>query len=195
MMARPIFVLRLRADPGIDAVRALRALLKVALRQLGLRCVEAYQEYPSCEPGAKHEGNPISAGQDNRRNQMDVSEYLSTAFLKVGDLASGSRRVVVANVVDGKYGKPDAHFQDGTCLSLNITNLRTLTSAYGTETEPWIGKEIELYVGPVKYNGAEQDSVLVRPISPPIPFDERPAPKPKPAGAVAVTSIDDEIPF
>jgi hypothetical protein len=126
---------------------------------------------------------------------MDVSEYLSTAFIKVGDLASGSRPVVIVNVVGGKYDKPDAHFQDGTCLSLNATNLKALANAYSTQTDLWIGKEIELYVGPVKYNGQEQDSVLVRLIIPPIPFDERPPPKPKPAGAVAVTSIDDEIPF
>ena len=38
---RPTFVLELRPEPGVDPVLALRALLKVALRRFGLRCVAA----------------------------------------------------------------------------------------------------------------------------------------------------------
>lgn len=41
---RPIFVLRLRAAPGRDPIRALRALLKFAWRRLGLRAVEVREE-------------------------------------------------------------------------------------------------------------------------------------------------------
>jgi hypothetical protein len=41
---RPIFILELRPEPGcVDPVRALRALLKLALRRLGLRCVSAHE--------------------------------------------------------------------------------------------------------------------------------------------------------
>jgi hypothetical protein len=36
---RPIFVIRLRAEPRVDAIRALRAFLKVALRRFGLRAL------------------------------------------------------------------------------------------------------------------------------------------------------------
>jgi hypothetical protein len=36
---RPIFVVRLRAEPRINAIRALRAFLKVALRRFGLRAL------------------------------------------------------------------------------------------------------------------------------------------------------------
>jgi hypothetical protein len=36
-----IFVVTLRAAPGIDAVRGLRAVLKFALRRHNLRCVSA----------------------------------------------------------------------------------------------------------------------------------------------------------
>jgi len=38
---RPVFVLELRPEPGVDPVSALRALLKVALRRFGLRCISA----------------------------------------------------------------------------------------------------------------------------------------------------------
>lgn len=40
-VARPIFLLRLRPEPGVDAIRALRALLKAALRRFGLRAIHA----------------------------------------------------------------------------------------------------------------------------------------------------------
>ena len=38
---RPIFVVRLRAEQGIDGIRALRAVLKSLLRRHGLRCLSA----------------------------------------------------------------------------------------------------------------------------------------------------------
>jgi hypothetical protein len=41
---RPIYLLRLRAAPGRDPVRALRALLKIAWRRLGLRALAVSEE-------------------------------------------------------------------------------------------------------------------------------------------------------
>jgi hypothetical protein len=38
---RPLFVLTLRPEPGVDGVRALRRFLKVALRLFRLRCISA----------------------------------------------------------------------------------------------------------------------------------------------------------
>jgi hypothetical protein len=38
---RPTFTLTFRPEPGVDGARALRALLKIALRRLGLKCVAA----------------------------------------------------------------------------------------------------------------------------------------------------------
>jgi hypothetical protein len=35
----PVFLVRLRALPGVDAVRALRAALTVLLRRFGLKCL------------------------------------------------------------------------------------------------------------------------------------------------------------
>ena len=42
--ARPIYTVRLRPQPGVDAVRALRAALKVLLRRFGLRAIEVKEE-------------------------------------------------------------------------------------------------------------------------------------------------------
>ena len=36
-----VFAIELVARPGVDGIRALRALLKIALRRFELRCVEA----------------------------------------------------------------------------------------------------------------------------------------------------------
>ena len=36
---RPVYRLLLKPKPGVDGVHALRALLKLALQRLGLRCV------------------------------------------------------------------------------------------------------------------------------------------------------------
>jgi hypothetical protein len=41
---RPVFTLQLRAEPGVDPVLALRALLKLTLRRFGLRCVSVHEE-------------------------------------------------------------------------------------------------------------------------------------------------------
>ena len=59
-------------------------------------------------------------------------------------------------------------FDDGTQLSLSVTNTRILADAYGTDAAKWIGKEIELNVGETAYEGKPQESILVKPISPPV---------------------------
>ena len=41
---RPIFLIRVRPEPGVDPIRALRALLKTMLRRFGLRALEAREE-------------------------------------------------------------------------------------------------------------------------------------------------------
>jgi hypothetical protein len=38
---RPLFTLTFRPEPGVDAIKALRAALKELLRRHGLRCVSA----------------------------------------------------------------------------------------------------------------------------------------------------------
>jgi hypothetical protein len=43
---RPTFRLLLRAERGVDGVRALRSLLKVMLRRFGLRCISVEEVRP-----------------------------------------------------------------------------------------------------------------------------------------------------
>ena len=125
---------------------------------------------------------------------MDMSKYSGAAFLKAGDVkVNGSIRVVIADIQVGKYEKPDVSFTDGTKLSLNATNNKILCQAYGTDGDDWIGKEIELSLGEIEYQGKPQEAVLVKPISPPIE-KKPPPPKPKPKNSGG-GDMDDEIPF
>ena len=124
---------------------------------------------------------------------MDISKYLGSAFRNVADVkVNGPLRMVIVNVVEGKFDKPDLVFDDGTRLSLSVTNIRILARVYGTDGADWIGKEIELYVGETEYEGKPQESILVKPISPPI--KKRPPPKPK-GESDKRGDLDDEIPF
>jgi hypothetical protein len=41
---RPTFTITLRPEPGVDAVPALRAVLKTLLRRYGMKCVSARED-------------------------------------------------------------------------------------------------------------------------------------------------------
>jgi hypothetical protein len=124
---------------------------------------------------------------------MDMSKFSGAAFLKVGDVkVNGPIRVVIADIELGKYGKPDVSFNDGTKLSLNATNNKILCRAYGTESDGWIGKEIELTVGEIEYQGKPQEAIIVQTVSPPIETKAMPMPKKR---KKAVGDLDTPIDF
>jgi hypothetical protein len=131
---------------------------------------------------------------------MDVTKYMGSAFLKVEDIRNAHREVRIKNCEPGQFDKLDLTFDDGDKLSLNTTNVRTLARAFGRDDRDWLGKTVELYIGKTEYGGEEQDSILVRPISPPAAEkrspDEPDAAASKPAAPRRfATDLDDEIPF
>ena len=102
---------------------------------------------------------------------MLMAKYAATSFVALEDVANGPRRDVIVGVTIGNYDKPVLELQSGDRLSANKTNVRALVTAYGDDSDSWIGKEIELYAGQTTYNGDTQDSVLVKPSSPRDPAD------------------------
>jgi hypothetical protein len=120
----------------------------------------------------------------------DARKYFASTFITLGDVDKGPRRVTISDVAEGKYGKLNASFTDGTALGLNATNTRKLSVAYGADTTGWHGKEVEAYAGEVDYQGSPQASVLVRPISPPVTRAAAPLP-PKPKN----DDMNDDLPF
>ena len=126
---------------------------------------------------------------------MDMTPYAGDVYLRVEDIReSGPKRVKIDRIEDGQFGKPVLVLNDGTSLTLNQTNARTLIRPYGPESRDWIDREIELYVGQISFDGRVQDSILVKPISPPIPLSERKAMRPvKPVPNL--DQLDDDIEF
>jgi hypothetical protein len=125
---------------------------------------------------------------------MDMRRYAGGVFVRVEDIhESGPKRVKIEGVEDGRFEKPVLVLSDGTSLTSNQTNVRTLMRVWGPNSTDWVGQEIELYIGQTTYDGRPQDSVLVKPISPPIRLDER---KPlKPARPMPKPPIDDDVAF
>src|SRR4051794_25400541 len=99
---------------------------------------------------------------------MDMSQYAGECFLKADDVREGPLALRIAFVKEGKYDKPDMTFESGETLSLNATNTRTLVRAYGRNSDDWSGKDVELDLGQVLFEGKPRDSVIIKPISPPI---------------------------
>jgi hypothetical protein len=111
---------------------------------------------------------------------IDRRKYTGNVFRKVEHVKAGPIRVTITGVSEGQYGKLDLTFDDGSQLSLNANNCLTLARAYGFESDNLIGKEVELTLGEIQYRGEPQQTILVKPISPPA--------QPKP-------EFGDEIPF
>ena len=120
---------------------------------------------------------------------MDMRKYSGVNFLKVDDVRASPMRGAIISVKIGKYDKPDMYLDSGDCLSLNVTNTHTLIRAYGPNSDDWIGKELEFYVGEIEFQNKPIDAVLVRPISPPLTAAERTKP------ATAHDEMNDAIPF
>src|SRR5262249_20175520 len=124
---------------------------------------------------------------------MDMRQYAGTNYVNLDDLVDGSHKETIVDIQIGDYGRPDLYFESGDRLSLNVTNNRTLVRAFGSESNGWISKAIEIYVGDTMYKGEKQKSVLVRPITPPSQADGG-------NGSAAAPPArrddpDDEIPF
>ena len=121
---------------------------------------------------------------------MDMRQFAGSSFITIETLRDGPREEDIASVEPGKYDKPVVTFESGDKLSLNKTNVNTLLKAYGPNDQDWIGCTVELYVGPLRYNGTIQDGVLVGPVSPPKPVEAR-----TPVPTQPAPDMNDDIPF
>jgi hypothetical protein len=181
---RATYLLTVRAEPGVDEVHALRALLKVMLRTYGLRCV----------------GITPRDGETN----MDARKYAS-AFVKPDNVRDGPIQTRIINVFEQeRFNRLALELETGSQFGLNDGNTNTLIKAWGHETDKWIGLEIELYLGSYKdWNEdppTEKETVRVKALSPRPGVQNGGTPDnkpPLPPSLTAATSkdLDDEIPF
>jgi hypothetical protein len=130
---------------------------------------------------------------------MDMQKFSGGSFIKVADVKDGPLKEQIAAVTLGKWDKPNLVFESGSLLSVNATNNQILMRTYGRNSDDWVGKEIELYLGEIEFQEKPQEAVLVRPISPPLKPAERtklpPEQQQKPAPAPEVPKRDPGHPF
>jgi hypothetical protein len=109
-MTTPIFAIRVRARPGVDAIRSLRAWLKIGLRTFGLKCVSAEQvEFKT-----------------DRSVTMDTRKY-GSGFIKPDDVRDGPREEKIIHVFESeKYSRLVLELESGDQFTLNQTNVRVL---------------------------------------------------------------------
>ena len=118
---------------------------------------------------------------------MEMRKYSGTAFLKVGDVKVEAAPRCDRRCTEGKFGRPDRGVQRRHQVVAQRHQQSYAGHSYGGESDDWINKEIELSLGEVEYDGQLQETVVVKPISPPI---EKKPPRRKPGG-----DMKDEIPF
>ncbi len=145
---------------------------------------------------------------------MRTSDLFPSKYVKASDFEDGPktvtiRELVVEEIGQGKSAEPKGvlYFSDfDKGMVLNVTNCRTIEDGYGTETDAWPGKPIELFSMKVDFKGDRVDAVRVRipkePSAdelvgePPVrPKRSAPAEEPGNSSADPVEDLDDEIPF
>jgi hypothetical protein len=139
---------------------------------------------------------------------VDVRKYAAGAYLKPDNVnGTVTKRIINVAETEGKFGpKLDAWFEDGSRLSLSGTNVGELMRVYGTESDSWLDKSVQLTVKDYEdRDGKPGKMILLSAIDPEVPRDQRPKltavtppPKetsPKTANGSTRADMDDEIPF
>lgn len=102
---------------------------------------------------------------------MKIIEVFPGNYLKADGLQGRSVKAVIAgcSLEDlGSEKKPLLHFegrQKG--LVMNKTNSNVIASAYGDDTNGWVGQTIELYPAKAAFKGEIVDAIRVRVPAPP----------------------------
>jgi hypothetical protein len=111
---------------------------------------------------------------------MDASEFLHSKYVTAAELGDTRRHALIHNVRKEVVGRerPDERpvlelvANTGQAwprdLVLNNTNLRALIDAFGTETNNWLGKAIEVTTAPTRNpQGMPVRGIVVSAIKPP----------------------------
>jgi hypothetical protein len=127
-MARPVFALRVRAEPGVAVIRSLRGWLKQGLREFGLRCV-------SIEEVTKED------------EMVDVRKYTS-GLITPDEVRDGPIETKIVGVyISEKHDVPVLELETGDQFFAWPGNGRKLARAYGDNSDDWIGHQIRLELG------------------------------------------------
>jgi hypothetical protein len=189
-MRRPVFALRVQAEPGVNAIRSLRAWLKIGLRTFGLHCVSIEQvtKQPSIQES----------------KMVDMRKYTSGPIM-ADDVRDGPRIERILSVyISEKHDVPVLELESGDTFMAWPSNGRKLARAYGFNSDDWRGHTIKLELGSYidKKTGETKETVDLTPISSRDgnaedgPQRADPAQLPAPIKKHTLKEdLDDEIPF
>src|SRR5262249_5914713 len=131
---------------------------------------------------------------ENRKARMDARRWLNSTFLKVEDVRDGPIEGTIIAVREGeRFDRPVIEIEDGSCLSLNQTNLRVMIRRYTDDPDLWLNNPVGFYLGSVPFEGKPTESVLVEPLSPKV--EPKPKPKMKSKVKLGEPDLDDEVAF
>jgi hypothetical protein len=180
------FLLIVRPEPGVDAIRALRAWLKTGLRILKLRCVG------------------IQEIKQQRRMKMDMRKF-SPGVIRPEDLYDGPRVEKIINIFEHEKHKCAVfEFESGDQFYCWPNYARILNKAWGYDSNGWIKQELELSLGHYTDKRSdppeEKETIVVKPLSPrkaDASNGGAPITASLPASRTAPTKdeLDDEVPF
>jgi hypothetical protein len=129
---------------------------------------------------------------------MDIEEHFPSKYLKAVDLTGKDVNVTMADVRVEDLGddrRPVLYFRGAKKgLVLNRINSRSISDAYGTNTDDWVGHPVILYPTRVDFRGKQTDAIRIR-----IPGADHLKPAPRRTADDPRTSmaaaLSDEIPF
>lgn len=122
---------------------------------------------------------------------MKVSDMITSKYLRKEDLEDDTP-VTIKGIKLEDLGRDDAkeqrwviyfkEFEKG--MVLNVTSIRVLESAFGDDTDPWLGKRVLLYVDPsVSFQGRVVGGLRIR----------VPRPKATSEKVKKVSTLDDDL--
>ena len=128
-------------------------------------------------------------------NTMFPSKYLKAADLRGKSVTVTIDRVVQEQVVEEEPDKWIVYFSENPDrgMVLNKTNALMISSAYGDNSDLWIGKAVELYTEQVSFQGKIVPGLRVKPVAAQVqPNPEPPATEPERA---PFAGPNDDLPF
>jgi hypothetical protein len=190
-----------------DGVRELRAILKIALRQFGLRALEVRELRPDSKRAKrlpkfvlKTDEPPALSRRQMSCNikdlQVQKDDVFPSKYLKHSNLQGKPTTATIDRAVLETLKSPEGKTQDKVVLyfagakkslPLNVTNFDAVADICGADTDDWPGCQIELYPSKTQMGGKTVDCIRVRP---PTKSAKKPATKSGGGGFA-----DDEVPY
>ena len=99
---------------------------------------------------------------------MKISQAFPSKYLRAADLEDKPHRVVMSavrmeDIASGEDHKPVLYFKNHQKgVVLNKTNSRTISQAYGDDTDNWAGKSIIIFSAMVDFRGDQVEAIRVR---------------------------------